>query len=215
MKQQVRALAEWLLPAAVLNPLRERRRKKQMHDWINAGRPAPPPQYVKQQVVANYQRLSGFQVLVETGTYLGDMVKAQKDNFRKIFSIELSDELYMRAARRFRHHKHVTIMHGDSAKELAGLIAKLNEPAIFWLDGHYSGEFTAGRDNPCPLMDELSAIFQSSQVSVILIDDARMFTGENGYPSMKEVNSYISEHAPWLNVKVEDDIVHCVPSSIA
>jgi len=48
---------------------------------------------VKQRTVEHYGKTFFLQVLIETGTYQGDMVEAMKDIFDKIFSIELKREL--------------------------------------------------------------------------------------------------------------------------
>ena len=41
-------------------------------------------------------------VFVETGTYLGDMINAVENNFKSIYSVELSEELYKRAKELFK-----------------------------------------------------------------------------------------------------------------
>lgn len=211
MKDRLRALAERLIPPRILGNWIARRREKQLQAWMRAGRPAPPPQHLKQQVVANYQRSTGCQVLIETGTYLGDMVEAQKRNFGRIISIELSEPLYKKAAYRFRNEHHVSIVHGDSGKVLPEILAEIRQPVLFWLDGHYSGDITACGETVCPLMEELRSILSLPGRPAILIDDARLMTGGNGYPTMAEVKAFVNLHAPWLEITVEDDIVRCIP----
>lgn len=44
--------------------------------------------------VKAYGRAFELSTLVETGTYLGDMVEAQRRSFREVWSIELSPTLY-------------------------------------------------------------------------------------------------------------------------
>jgi hypothetical protein len=43
------------------------------------------------------------------------------------------------------------------------IIKDLNEPAIFWLDGHYSSGITAKGDKICPIFEELDSIFNNSK----------------------------------------------------
>ena len=81
--------------------------------------------------------------MVETGTYYGDMIYAQLDNFSRIYSIELSERLYRKAKRRFKKNESVTLLHGDSSEVLHEIVPKFKEPVLFWLDGHYSGGITA------------------------------------------------------------------------
>ena len=107
--------------------------------WDRRGRPVPPPHAVKERIVLDHARERGISVLVETGTLYGEMIEATLHSFRRIWSIELSPELGGRAAARFRRWPHVTIVQGDSGVELARVAAQVDEPAVFWLDGHYSG----------------------------------------------------------------------------
>jgi hypothetical protein len=44
---------------------------------------------------------------------------------------------------RFAATPHVTILQVNSGELLRRAIASLTEPALFWLDGHYSGSITA------------------------------------------------------------------------
>ena len=46
-----------------------------------------------------------------------------------------------KAIKRFADDKNVRILQGDSGKELPSLIDGVEEPVLFWLDGHYSSEF--------------------------------------------------------------------------
>src|SRR5258706_16154496 len=67
---------------------------KEIHKWESAGRPIPPPDAVKQKVVREYAERFRIKLLVETGTYLGDMINAVKDVFSVIHSIELDKALF-------------------------------------------------------------------------------------------------------------------------
>src|ERR1041384_4254712 len=82
-------------------------------------------------------------VFIETGTYLGDGVKAAiAAGFATIRSVELSDDLYEKNVRRFAANSQVKIFHGSSETQLWNMIADIKEPATFWLDAHYSGGIT-------------------------------------------------------------------------
>jgi len=178
-------------------------------DWENAGKPLPPPHLVKQLAINSLQSKSEYGIFIETGTYLGDMVEAQKNNFAQIFSIELGEELYRDAVKRFEADKNVTILQGDSSDVLIALCKKIDKPAIFWLDGHYSAGITARGKKQCPIYEELSAIFNSGpQGHILLIDDARLFIGKDDYPEIVELENFIKKHRPDADVFVEDDIIH-------
>lgn len=176
--------------------------------WEKAGRPAPPPHYIKQQAIEEYQSTTGCTILVETGTFKGDMVFAQKDNFEHIYSIELSEKLFEEAKKRFVNNKNVTILQGDSGKVLHTLIKEIKSPAIFWLDGHYSAGETAKGEKDCPIYEELSAIFSEPNPGhIILIDDARCFNGAGDYPTIEALTAFIKQKDPAYKVTVKDDLI--------
>lgn len=73
--------------------------EEEVEAWDKAGKPAPPPHAVKQKAIQWYAEQYGIKLLVETGTFLGDMVAAQLPYFSKIFSIELSQKLHRKATK--------------------------------------------------------------------------------------------------------------------
>ena len=183
--------------------------KKRLADWYLSGRPNPVPHLVKISVINYYKEKYKINVLVETGTYLGDMVKAQLNNFSRIYSVELSLELWKKAAKRFKNDKHVRIIQGDSGKCLWELVPEINERAIFWLDGHYSAGATAKGDKDCPIIEELGAIFTTGINHILLIDDARLFVGVDDYPTINELTSFILSHFTKSIITIDSDII-CV-----
>ncbi len=176
-------------------------------DWEKQGKPVPPPPVVKQKLIKEIRQEYNYEVLVETGTYLGYMISAQKKNFKRIFSIEISDVLYERASRKFKNNKHIKLIHGDSGEKLAEVMKELKEPAIFWLDGHYSGGITEKGELNCPIWNELDSIFENGNKHIILIDDARDFNGTNDYPTYEEVKAYLLKKNPAYKVTVVNDII--------
>lgn len=179
-----------------------------VHKWEKSGKRIPPPHAVKQMAIEYYQSRFGYQTLVETGTYLGNMIIAQKDNFSKIYSIELGEELYKNAVKRFKHEKHVTLMRGDSGIVLDTITRQLEQPAIFWLDGHYSGGITALGDKACPILGEIDAIMRYKTLNhVLLVDDARCFKGKNSYPTVEALTRYIQSKNPEYVMENKDDIL--------
>ncbi len=109
--------------------------EEQLAQWEKKGRPLPPPHIVKQMAIEAHLRKFHTEILIETGTYLGDMVEAQRNHFKKIYSIELSERLFNKAQKRFKDHLHIKILHGDSGTVLNELMTDIGKPAIFWLDG--------------------------------------------------------------------------------
>jgi len=155
----------------------------------------------------------GSRILVETGTYLGDMVEAQKNVFSTIYSIELSSRLYKQAGKRFKGDGRIRLLQGDSGKRLNEIVSELKEPALFWLDGHYSGGITALGDKECPVPEELQAIFKSSVNHIILVDDARLFNGTKSYPDLDQIRDIIKRNNKSCQVEIKDDIIRLTPIS--
>lgn len=182
--------------------------KNQFKKWQKDGRPLPPPHLVKQLAIRDYQQRYAIRTLVETGTYRGDMVEAQKRHFEKIISIELGVDLSKKAVKRFKSDKHVLIVQGDSGKVLPRIMPTIESPAIFWLDGHYSAGITAKGEKDCPIFAELDAIFHDKKHDhVLLVDDARCFNGEGDYPTIDELAGYVKNKDENYKLEVKDDII--------
>jgi hypothetical protein len=201
-------LLKALLPGSLLTILKEIYSRKQLRDWYFNGCPVPPPHIVKQLTIKEYQKRSGYKILIETGTFLGEMVEAQKKCFEKIISIELSVELYKKAVMRFKRNSNVEIVYGDSGEELPEIMNGIDTPAIFWLDGHYSEGITAKGGTNCPIYSELIAIFKGKNLKhIIIIDDARCFTGKGGFPQISELADFIKTWYKNCPMTVENDII--------
>lgn len=185
--------------------------KEELAQWEKNGRPLPPPHIVKQKVIEEYLRKFHTETLIETGTYLGDMVEAQRDHFKKIYSVELSERLFNKAQKRFKDHLHIKILHGDSGTVLNKLMTEIDQPALFWLDGHYSGGITAKGEKECPVPEELETILKSPLPHIILIDDARLFNGTHDYPTIEQMKNIITKAGKNYSLEIEDDILRLVP----
>jgi hypothetical protein len=195
-------------PSRVLWPAYQR---LQLWRWLGGGKKPPPPHIVKQRILVDFAQRYQLATLIETGTYLGDMVWAVRNQFERIHSIELDDRLCTLARERFARFSHIRIHHGDSVKVLPGIVRELTSPALFWLDGHFSGPDTARGETDSPVAQELTILLGSARNDVILIDDARLFTGEGGYPNMQSLRKTVRAARRGLALEVEDDVIRIVP----
>lgn len=195
-----------LLPEPVQDAYLKKKHAKQLKSWIKNNKPTPPPHIVKQEVINSIQRKYGTNILIETGTYLGDMVYAQRNNFEQIYSIELSDHLAQKAKKRFKKNKNITILQGDSGIVLKELLPDINEGVIFWLDGHYSGGITALGEKECPIIEEIKCILDTQQEHVVLIDDAKDFHENENYPSENEIYTLVKGDFPNSTMRLENNI---------
>jgi hypothetical protein len=107
------------------------------------------------------------------GHYLGGTVEPVRGAFRRIYSIELGDTLHARARARFAAFPHITLLHGDSGELLPGLLSRIADPSLFWLDGHFSGGQTAKGRLSTPIVAEMQAVLAHPiNAPVILVDGA-------------------------------------------
>lgn len=150
-------------------------------------------------------------VLLETGTYLGDMVEANRRKFTRIISVELDPELARSAKERFKICKHISIIQGDSAVELPQILTGIEGKCLFWLDGHYSGGVTAKGGTETPVLEELRHIRTYCSDPFVLIDDARLFQGMNDYPSLPALERVVRSLWPDYTFEVIHDIIHILP----
>lgn len=179
--------------------------------WKLRGEPLRTPHLLKQRTVQEYAQRFGLRVLVETGTYYGEMVAAMAHRFDRIDSIECDAGLARRAARRFARHPHIRIFEGDSRRILPERLADLEQPALFWLDAGYYG--WAGRKGETQrLSDELSAVLHHRVPGhVVLMDDAHGLDGRDGALTVAALESLVRSEFPGRGVEVRYDIVRITP----
>lgn len=175
-----------------------------LHLW---RAPAPTPHVVKRRVIRDYAKRFGTRTFVETGTYLGDMLAAMSRRFDDLYSVELSEGFFEKATARFARKGHIHLRRGDSGQVLPQILAELRQPALFWLDAHYSGGTTARGAIDTPVGAELQLILADGRDHVILIDDARYFDGRNGYPTIGQVQSMVGEAHAGYELSVAHDII--------
>ena len=196
-----------LLPPFLRSELRQIKWRRDLKKWKNRGKPVPPPHIVKQLTIESYAKEYQIDVFVETGTHRGTTLEAQRKSFKKLYSIELDKKLYENASKRFGRYSHIKVLQGDSSIKLREVVKSLSEKSLFWLDAHYSGVGTARGSLDCPIYGELEAIFGSRQKHIILIDDARLFIGNDDYPTIQELKAFVAQHDEDIQMIVEDDII--------
>jgi len=174
-----------------------------------------PSYHEKRSLLDSYRQKYSLKILIETGTFFGETVDFFRTRVDKVYSIELSTELAEKAQKRFADFPNVKIIQGNSGTVLADIIKEITQPALFWLDGHYSSEFyvgdefirTAKGEKETPIENELDILMQSELKHVILIDDARLFVGKNDYPTIKQIEKIAKKSKLNYQVSVESDII--------
>ena len=193
--------------------VKNRKQKAVLTKWeSDPARKGPLPHILKQFTVKDYAYKYNCGILVETGTFEGDMVKACLPSFSKVYSIELDKSLFEKAVARFKNSTNVKILNGDSGQKLPEILAEVTTPCVFWLDGHYSAGITAKGNLETPIALEIESIFNHRVADhVILIDDARCFDGTHDYPQLNKFIEELHRRKPNIRVEVYNDIIRITP----
>ena len=174
--------------------------------WRSEGWVVPPPYFVRRAMLLAEARAIGAQTLVETGTYHGDTAWSFRSKFRRIHTIEVEPTLAALARERFRRIPTVVTHEGDSAALLAGICEGMEGACVFFLDGHYSGGNTGMGQKECPVLEELDAIFSHARHPFrVVIDDARLFGTVPAYPSLGDIDRFLSSRG--RSMRVENDAI--------
>ena len=99
-----------------------------------------------------------------------------------MYSIEPMPELAQAAVERFHDQANVTILQGLSEDCLPELLASVQGPVSFWLDGHFSAGNTFQGPSDTPIRAELAAIepnLSRWETVTVLVDDVRCFDPSN------------------------------------
>jgi hypothetical protein len=185
--------------------------RRDVSNWVANGCPSPAPNIVKMSVVKHHVTAYGNKVFVETGTFLGSMVEHIAATGVQCHTIEIDPTIYQRAQAILASHKNINLIFGDSGVKIPEVLSRLDQPATFWLDGHYSGGFTGGAEIETPISAELDHILAHPiKKHVILIDDARDFDGTNNYPLMSRLFSFFEDHEHY-RISLSADIIRITP----
>lgn len=158
---------------------------------------------IPREVLKKYAKAN---VFIETGTHIGNTVQVALElGFKKIYSIELAKHHYENCVKKFKRRPEVNLIYGASEYEIPKILSNLNEPAVFWLDGHYSEGDTALGEVAVPLYLELEAIAKHHiNNHIILVDDVRLMGTEWKDISLDRVKELVLEVNPSYNITFED-----------
>lgn len=136
--------------------------------------------------------INDYSTFLETGTSYGATIISIYQYFSKLWTVELSEELYNISKQNIKNIPHCTQVFGDSLIEVPKFLQSLdeNQKIFFWLDAHYSSGNTTKNHLDCPLIEECVLIDKNykSNSGIVVIDDVRLFE-----TNVNEDWSYISE----------------------
>lgn len=175
------------------------------------------------EIIRPLSKIVGAQLFIETGTYLGDTTASMRELFDRVVSIELSEELYTAAKKRFEGDANVVLLQGNSPDRLQDALNLAGgQPSLIWLDAHWSGGATAKADENTPIMTELQVIEKKgSGQDVILVDDIRYFIdlpkgfdvheANAGYPRLTALVDIIHRMRGDYGVAIIGDVLLAMP----
>jgi hypothetical protein len=151
-----------------------------------------PTTRIKRKYLAEIGFKYDLKNIVETGTYFGFTTLYLTRKFQKVYSIEISKQLFDYANFRFGKLSNLELIHGNSEQGLNNIINKLANSALFFLDAHDSGGVTMSGQTPTPIKRELQHLehFNYLSDSVVIIDDSSDFNGQNSYPNLNEIDNW-------------------------
>lgn len=175
---------------------------------------SPDSHIYKKKRIAFVAKYYKCQTLIETGTFYGQMVNFAINKFEMVKTVELWRPFYLMNKNQFDGTK-VEVYSGRSQDRLPEMISTSKGRVLFWLDGHCSGPGTGGADDECPILRELNLIAMHDRNDhCILIDDARLFIGENGYPTIDETFKALRSINSSYKLTVDRDCIMALPANI-
>jgi len=153
------------------------------------------------------------ETFIETGTFKGGGIQQALDiGFKRVYSVELDNNLYIKAANRFQSDDRVRCWHGDSRDVLPAILDEVKSASLVFLDGHSSSN--------TPLIDELRVLANCQVRHVIIVDDIDMVLKQIGWGiridlnelynaisnlpryELKTLNSKARENSQWLLIPI-------------
>jgi hypothetical protein len=173
-----------------------------------------PPKELMLQLKAQY----ALEDFIETGTYRGGTAVWAAAHFARVTTVEFSRALYEDLRAQHDGIGNVRFIFGDSREALKAILPKLDRPALFWLDSHWSGGRTYGENDECPLLEEIEAIVSSAQTHFLFIDDARLFASPpprphriEQWPTIGQVIGALTSAKQRYYIVILEDVIIAVP----
>lgn len=136
---------------------------------------------------------------IETGTFGGSTAVWASTVFNKVYTVELSEDIYKKTSTKYRNKKNISFNQGNSVDFLDKMVKTIDKPSVYWIDSHYSQCGTAGGGQPHTLLKEIDILNKSKYDDFLFIDDFRLIAfpfceDDNIYwPNLTEVLVKLSE----------------------
>lgn len=189
-------------------------------DWVAQGckldHNGSPPLYIKQYKLLKVANEYKVTVAVETGTSHGYTTSVLARHIEQVYTVEAHQPSFDVAKASLAIYPNVHMHFGNSAAALPGILKLCDDQRVLiWLDAHYSGPGTARLGKNTPVLDELEVIaLRKNKHFVVLIDDARLFNGVDGYPTVAGIEAFRQDYLPFHRPAfVEHDQIHLLPEN--
>lgn len=146
-------------------------------------------EFTAQRLAAIVRQRPQPRVFVETGTMYGQTTALAARFFPLVHTIELEEQMWIEAQRRYPKLANVVWHWGDSRKILPGLCEELTEPVMFYLDAHWYTRPGVGGKDQLPLWDELALIGQRPYADIVVVDDVHSFGTVEPEPAWASVTA--------------------------
>jgi hypothetical protein len=171
------------------------------------------------ELVLKLAKAHGAVAFVETGTFQGATTSWAAQHFPVVHTVEIGVMCFIDTASRLAHVRNIAFHLGSSRDVLPKIVMMLNgQRAVYYLDGHWSGEGTDGEQDQCPLLGELACL---SKDDIILIDDARLFLRDFDVPispldlaQWPTMGQVVAAIPAGMHVQVLGDVIVVVPPSL-
>jgi hypothetical protein len=175
------------------------------------------------QLVTGLKKVLPLSIFFETGTFKGDTVNAMLPYFDRLVTAELSEPLWEEVTERFANEEKVEPYLGNSPEVIAKFRLALKDSSVlYWLDAHWCvADDTTGEKSQCPLLEEIHAIGQLNESSIILIDDARLFLAPppepheiSQWPSIDSIITALRQTSSRHELSVVNDVIIFYPKLV-
>ena len=133
---------------------------------------------IAREKFAALARQHSIRTIIETGTYHGVTTQFLSSRAPQIHTIEINLRYQTIARELLKDLQNIRLHLGNSPQVLKGILPRITQPALFFLDAHWGGY--------CPLLDELSTMAQAGITRpIIAIHDFQVPGTDLGYDTYK------------------------------
>jgi GT2 family glycosyltransferase len=172
---------------------------------VLGGYPAEAPDgTAKREHLLSLFRARGHRTLLESGTFMGDTVEYFMPHAARVISVEVEPRLFADAERKFEGAGNVELVFGDALHVIPEVVARLEDPPLIWLDGHFSEGVTGSGDEIEPaasILQQLGAVGAPAGTTVV-VDDLRLFGLHPDFPGLDELIQRARQGFPNAQIRV-------------